>query len=432
MKIKLFVLVFSLLILTTLFGKQPILTVDPQKEPFVPDSGDAIKFYSPDSTTYQVLDVGVQECMSPNSEGIFIFPNLGFVPWATIRNYGDVNAGTFDVSCLIMDTAGMPTIWVDTTITVSGLSVGSDTTLYFSDPGGVFLWFVDNYFALVQTTLPGDTFYANDTLDCELKVVCPPQWLVYDSNSSFFHHPWFLPEGWAQKFVPPCYPAEINSVAIAITSDSTVNVPILFMDDDGPNGSPGTILHSDTVYVPGGPFWDWYTISISPPACIIYPPHAFYVGIVVPGNTYLEVISEQVGPFSRRGWEYEGYWTPYSERYYSELFIRAYHYVPGIAEKNGKTDRSYSLTLLPVSPNPLKGNTRIHYSLPSESDVTLKVYNILGQEVRTLVDSHQKPGLHSVIFDAKDSGGNALPQGVYFYRLKVGNNSLTRKIALIR
>ncbi len=257
--------------------------------------------------------------------------------------------------------------------------------------------------------------------------------MAYDSNPSFFQHSWFIPEGWAQKFIPPYYPAQIDSVAIAITSDSTVNVPILFMDDDGPNGSPGTILHSDTVTVPGGPFWDWYKISIPPSVCIIDTTHAFYVGTVVPGNTYLEVISEEVGPFSRRGWEYDGSWTPYSERYWSELFIRAYHYTcPGITEENDKTERSYSLALLPVFPNPLKGSTRIHYSLPNETDVTLKVYNILGQEVRTLVDEYQKSGIHSISFDTKDSRGNALPQGVYFYRLKVGNNSLTRKMTLIR
>jgi flagellar hook assembly protein FlgD len=87
---------------------------------------------------------------------------------------------------------------------------------------------------------------------------------------------------------------------------------------------------------------------------------------------------------------------------------------------------------MPVAPNPLKGNTVIHYSLPSEVDVSLKVYSILGQEVRTLVSEHQKSGIHSVSFDTKDSRGNALPQGVYFYRLKVDKNSLTRKITLIR
>ncbi len=175
MKTKVFVLVFSLLILTTLFGKQPVLTVDPQKEPFDPDSGDAIKFYSPDSTIYQVLDIGVQECMSPNSEGVFILPNLGFVPWAIIKNYGDVNAGIFNVSCLIMDTSG--TLRFSDTVTVSGLLAGLDTTVYFPfnhPDSGWFPVVVNGYFAVVSTDLAGDINPANDTLDCELRAVSPP------------------------------------------------------------------------------------------------------------------------------------------------------------------------------------------------------------------------------------------------------------------
>ena len=400
-----------------------------------PDSGSAIKFFPPVSTTYQALDVGVHECMSPNSEGIFIFPNLGFVPWATIRNQGNVDAGSFDVSCLIFKLGG--TIQFTDTLTIPALTADSDTTVHFTcnhPDSGWFPGVADDYFALVTTSLALDINPTNNVRDCEIIAITIPGWLVYDSNpGSGSHPPWFTPDGWVQEFVPPCYPMVIDSVMLALMSDTTADIPILFMDDDGPNGGPGTILFSDSVNVPGGAFWDWYTISI-PPSVNTITSGAFYVGMIeVNFGWYPSVFMEDTGPFSRRSWTYEGSsWSPFRERNIWELLIRAHTSTTGISEGKDKTEKAHSLSLLPVSPNPLKGNTKIFYSLPNDVDVTLKVYNILGQEVRTLVDNHQKPGIHSVSFDAKDSRGNALPQGVYFYRLNVGNNSLTKKITLIR
>jgi hypothetical protein len=78
-------------------------------------------------------------------------------------------------------------------------------------------------------------------------------------------------------------------------------------------------------------------------------------------------------------------------------------------------------------PNPFNPNTTIHFSLPSDTRVELRVYDILGQEVRTLLDQEMSAGERAVTFDA-----SGLASGVYFYRLQAGQFSATRKMLMIR
>jgi hypothetical protein len=64
--------------------------------------------------------------------------------------------------------------------------------------------------------------------------------------------------------------------------------------------------------------------------------------------------------------------------------------------------------------------------------VALKIFNILGQEVRTLVEETVMPGSRVVVWDGKDELGRELASGLYFSRLQVGNSDQTRKLVLTR
>ncbi|HTY11469.1 MAG TPA: T9SS type A sorting domain-containing protein [Bacteroidota bacterium] len=78
-------------------------------------------------------------------------------------------------------------------------------------------------------------------------------------------------------------------------------------------------------------------------------------------------------------------------------------------------------------PNPFNPTTTINYSVPQSGFVTLKVYNLLGQEVATLFSGTQQPGNHTAVFD-----GSKLSSGVYFYRLEANSSSLTKKLVLMK
>jgi len=78
-------------------------------------------------------------------------------------------------------------------------------------------------------------------------------------------------------------------------------------------------------------------------------------------------------------------------------------------------------------PNPFNPSTTIRYGLPSRSQVTLAVYNTLGQQVATLVEGEQESGYHEVQFDA-----SGLASGVYMYRLQAGDFVQSLKLTLLR
>jgi hypothetical protein len=78
-------------------------------------------------------------------------------------------------------------------------------------------------------------------------------------------------------------------------------------------------------------------------------------------------------------------------------------------------------------PNPFNPTTTISYDLPERVKVKLSIYNLLGQEVATLIEGEQEPGRYDVKFDA-----SGLPSGVYFYRLEAGNFIEQKKMILIK
>jgi FG-GAP-like repeat/FlgD Ig-like domain len=76
------------------------------------------------------------------------------------------------------------------------------------------------------------------------------------------------------------------------------------------------------------------------------------------------------------------------------------------------------VTLFQNYPNPFNPSTRIQYSLQSQSHVTIKIYNVLGQEITILVDERQLEGTHVVEWNGKSSAGMQVSSGVYFYRVE--------------
>jgi len=92
-----------------------------------------------------------------------------------------------------------------------------------------------------------------------------------------------------------------------------------------------------------------------------------------------------------------------------------------------KNNLPANFTLSQNYPNPFNPTTNIEYSVPKSSFVSLKVYNILGQEVATLYQGYQKAGTYKVDFNA-----STLASGIYLYQMRAGSVTLTKKLVLMK
>ena len=84
-------------------------------------------------------------------------------------------------------------------------------------------------------------------------------------------------------------------------------------------------------------------------------------------------------------------------------------------------------------PNPFNPKTTIKYELPNSGDISLKIYNVTGQLVKTLVDNHKEAGYHTIEWNGDDENGRSVASGIYIYRL-INNEGIvnTKKMIMVK
>ena len=110
---------------------------------------------------------------------------------------------------------------------------------------------------------------------------------------------------------------------------------------------------------------------------------------------------------------------------YYNLFIDTAENVVGLHNNHNSLPETYSLNQ--NYPNPFNPSTVINYQLPKSGNVTLSVYNMLGQEVKVLINEFQQAGTYDVKFDASE-----FSSGVYFYKIQSGSFTDTKKMTLVK
>jgi hypothetical protein len=94
---------------------------------------------------------------------------------------------------------------------------------------------------------------------------------------------------------------------------------------------------------------------------------------------------------------------------------------------------TYRNSLSQNYPNPFNPTTTIEYTLKEQANVSLRVYNVAGQLIRTLVEETKTPGeVHTVTWDGRNDAGQSVSSGVYFYKLVAGGYVQTKKMVLLK
>jgi len=119
------------------------------------------------------------------------------------------------------------------------------------------------------------------------------------------------------------------------------------------------------------------------------------------------------------------WWLYWLDFYAAKDAAMNYTAVQEKSRTGSRTPNEYSL--MQNFPNPFNPETKISFTLPDAQYATLKVFDVLGREVRTLVAEWREAGAHEVVFNAAD-----LPSGIYFYRLEAGPFSKSRKLLILR
>ena len=117
----------------------------------------------------------------------------------------------------------------------------------------------------------------------------------------------------------------------------------------------------------------------------------------------------------------------FSHSYYKLIPRTDADFVNYTTDVEDGTNTVYEYKLAQNYPNPFNPSTKINYSIQAEGLVTLKVYNILGQSVATLVNEFKTAGAHTVNFDA-----TKLSSGIYLYKIDSNGFTQTKKMMLVK
>ena len=189
--------------------------------------------------------------------------------------------------------------------------------------------------------------------------------------------------------------------------NNTLNIPMM-----GPYS--GTVTYTTSVSPSPAP--GTLTINFSPNNVINLTGSQASLGMTIVASA---TVPQQTYTVTVTGAETGG------PRTHSRTFTVVVGSFTGI-EPNGNAPASYNL--FQNYPNPFNPSTIIYYSVPKQTLVSMKVYDLLGREIESLVNNELKqPGEYSVTFNA-----NNLPSGVYYYKMQAGEYSDVRKMMLIK
>lgn len=225
------------------------------------------------------------------------------------------------------------------------------------------------------TDPPGEHAYFARTLEAELSLTSPPFDLSDQTKAVIRYFQYWHPRG-----------GNRDSLVVEISSDNGTTWTLLdaFSDNDATE--------------------DWQAVELAVPE-----------SVALTGEMRVRFTSKENGAFS-------------SFALLDNFEVRAN--VTSVAAPTESAPVTFRLDQ--NYPNPFNAGTRITYTVPERTEVTLRIFNVVGEEIVTLVRAVQSKGTHQVAWDGRNQAGQAVASGVYFYRLQAAGRAITRKMILMQ
>ncbi|MCX6270173.1 MAG: T9SS type A sorting domain-containing protein [Bacteroidetes bacterium] len=347
-----------------------------------PTAGYTIKYYYPTSSNYFVRDGGVKYNSIPYSRGVFLPSTVVFPLTTYISNMGNLPIPPgFTANCSVTNASGT-TLMTDTYYYTDTLPVQHDSLLtYFAS----FIPVLPGTYSYTTTLsgIPGDAVAGNNAVTQELEVIDTSQAFYdigyCDNTPDATGISWVDGTGGVgMYFEPPSYPVKINNIQFYILSNTgNVNCYIKILDDDGINGSPGTVLDSVYVIAPVGNAWN--TVNYASP--VVINSGGFYVGWEM-GGLNVTMAVDKTSPISHRSFEIiSGAWSEYRDGLTQDFMIKC-HLQKAVVEDVGilsmvdpqsndsVTDPLHVKCRIKNFGYLAESNFQVHYQFPGQSMVT--------------------------------------------------------------
>ena len=215
---------------------------------------------------------------------------------------------------------------------------------------------------------------------------------------------------------------DLKYVKVYVHTLGSAGLVIRVYDANGPNGMPGAQLVTQYQYPAASVVAGWNFITLPTPVHL--NNQAFYVALFETSGASLIGLDTSSNGFSYQNTS--GSWVPVTT---GEIMVRAI-----IQGGNAGED----LTLPPVVldarnyPNPFNPETTISFSIPASGQTSVKIYNLKGQLVRTLVNETMNAGYQKVVWNGTDDNQKSVASGIYFYRVNNAGKTITRKMLLAK
>lgn len=230
---------------------------------------------------------------------------------------------------------------------------------------------------------------------------------------------------YAVRFTPSDYAARILKVQFYAYNEGG-STQVRFWDDDGEGGMPGSELGAPVTLEAVSAGWNETDVSDSN---LVIHEGDLYVGLSETADSPNLGLDQGTDVMGRSLYQAPGEsWAPISDLgYAANLMIRVILETTVGIETNHPGQIPETFSLMQNYPNPFNDATVIPFDLPENHHVSLRLYDIRGSLVRTVLDRRLERGSYSIRLTAEH-----LPSGVYIYRIRTDSGSLSRKLVLMK